>query len=95
MIAWLGKALLGKLILAAVIAAVAGGGYLFVTERAFNRGYDKGVAETTAHMKAAIAKQKKAVADDMARLRRLSPDDLDKAIERHCREAGGGDACAR
>lgn len=77
----------------ALIIALLGGGYAVVTTKAYNRGYDKGVSDTTEQMKKAIAKQKAETVKDIERLKTLPRSELEKELEKRCREAGGGDQC--
>lgn len=86
-------------ILGIVIAGIVGVGSIvayheIAIARAYDRGKVQGIAETTEHMRTAIAKQKAQVVADMERLKTLDRAALQKELERLCREAGGGEACA-
>ena len=87
-------------ILGIVVAGIVGvGGTVAYFEgaktAAYNRGHDKGSADTTEAMRKVIAKQRADVIADMERLKTLDRAKLHAELERLCREAGGGDACAK
>lgn len=90
--------LAGKLGLAALVLLLLGGVVTYheiAKSRAYDRGHAAGVAETTAQMKAAIAKQRAATVKDIAKLKTMDRKQLDDELIKRCREAGGGDACAQ
>lgn len=75
---------IGKAGAVLAVLLVLGGGYAWITTKAYNRGHAAGVTETTERMKKAIAEMQRTASQTQQEWQRKTPGEKTAELQRRC-----------